>query len=93
MLSQHVHDKLQSSYSDNNKQQYNAAAFSQELDDNLVLLQMQYDISLYGIKYLVVQLVVVFIQMLDNHDDDNNNVEESVIAKSTGEQEEEDVAV
>lgn len=32
--------------------------------------------------------------MLDNHnDDDNNHIEESVIAKSTGQQEEKDVAV
>jgi hypothetical protein len=31
--------------------------------------------------------------MLDNHDNDNNSIEESVIAKSTGEQEEEDIAV
>jgi hypothetical protein len=32
--------------------------------------------------------------MLDNHDHDNDNhIEESVIAKSTGQQEEEDVAV
>jgi hypothetical protein len=31
--------------------------------------------------------------MLDNHDGDNNTIEESVIAKSTGEQEEDDIAV
>jgi hypothetical protein len=33
--------------------------------------------------------------MLDNHDDDDNDntIEESVIAKSTGEQEEDDIAV
>ena len=46
---------------------------------------------LHAIKYLIVQLIGVFKQMLDNHDDDNN-IEESVIAKSTGEQEEEDIA-
>jgi glucan-binding YG repeat protein len=31
--------------------------------------------------------------MIDNHEVHNNNIEESVIAKSTGEQEEEDIAV
>ncbi|MFL6366088.1 MAG: hypothetical protein ACJ719_12915 [Nitrososphaeraceae archaeon] len=31
--------------------------------------------------------------MLDNHNDDDNHIEESVIAKSTGQQEEKDVAV
>jgi len=47
---------------------------------------------MYGIKYLIAQLVVVSTQMVDN-DDGHNNIEESVIAKSTGEQEEEDKAV
>jgi len=44
------------------------------------------ELNIYGL------ITVLFRQMIDNNDG-HNNIEESVIAKSTGNQEEEDIAV